>query len=99
MQAAGAAASKLLALRANNTRAPPSGSVIPGNSNHGKEFVVAVRGAGEFVGEMALLGGSSKRCATIRTKSPEVKVAIIPYGVAKEFLANKPVVCACMFFK
>ncbi|PRW33969.1 calcium calmodulin dependent kinase kinase 1 [Chlorella sorokiniana] len=56
-----------------------------------RDFLVAVRGPGDFVGETEVLGGSqSRRVASVVAASPSVRAAIIPYQTAKAYLARHP---------
>lgn len=55
-----------------------------------KEYLLALRGEGDFLGETALIGGSSlRRSASLRSKG-DVKAVIIPYATAKEHFKKHP---------
>lgn len=62
-----------------------------GTLARGKDFLLAQRGPGDFIGETGLIGGSSlRRSCTIRAASEEVSVAVIPYAVAKAHFRLHP---------
>ncbi len=54
-----------------------------------REFLVAVRTEGQFVGEMAWFALGAVRCATIRAKGP-VRVKIIPGERLDEIVNRVP---------
>lgn len=55
------------------------------------EYLVAVRGPGDFIGEMEALGGSqSRRGASVVAASSSVQAALIPYPAAKAYLSQHP---------
>ena len=61
-----------------------------------REYLVARRCPGDVVGEMeALRGAGARRSATVVAASPAVKVARVPYALAKGYLARHPLVSRC----
>lgn len=60
--------------------------VIKGSGN--TEIIIAVRGAGEFVGEMAILE-SAPRSATLRAQN-EVRILVIEGEAFKAILMDRP---------
>ena len=69
-----------------------SGSDKTGGSN--EENVVAVRGAGQFIGEMALFRpkhGENRRTASVRAKNT-VTALVVTKAQADEIISNEPLV-------
>ena len=60
-----------------------------------REFLVAVRSEGQFVGEMALFATAAVRCASVRAKGP-VRVKIIPGQSLEELIQLAPEVRHCI---
>ena len=55
------------------------------------EYLLAVRGPGDFIGETALIGGSDlRRSSSVRAASKTVRVVCIPYSVAKDHFKSHP---------
>ena len=54
-----------------------------------REYLVAVRSEGQFVGEMALFATAAVRCASVRAKGP-VRVKIIPGESLEELIHMAP---------
>ena len=55
-----------------------------------REYLLALRGHGDFLGETALIGGSSlRRSASLRAKG-DVQAVLIPYETAKEHFKVHP---------
>ena len=54
-----------------------------------REYLVAIRSEGQFVGEMALFATAAVRCASVRAKGP-VRVKIIPGESLEELIHMAP---------
>jgi hypothetical protein len=57
-----------------------------------REYLVAVRSEGQFIGEMALFAVAAVRCASVRAKGP-VRVKIVPGESLEELIDMAPEVC------
>ena len=54
-----------------------------------REYLVAVRSEGQFIGEMALFAVAAVRCASVRAKGP-VRVKIVPGESLEELIDMAP---------
>ncbi len=54
-----------------------------------REYLVAVRSEGQFIGEMALFAVAAVRCASVRAKGP-VRVKIVPGEYLEELIDMAP---------
>lgn len=54
-----------------------------------REYLVAVRSEGQFIGEMALFAVAAVRCASVRAKGP-VRVKIVPGENLEELVDMAP---------
>lgn len=64
--------------------------------SHGpREFLVAMRSEGQFVGEMASFATAALRCATVRAKGP-VRVRLVPGVLLSDCVERIPEVGPCL---
>ena len=61
-----------------------------------REYLVAVRSEGQFIGEMALFATAAVRCASVRAKGP-VRVKIVPGESLEELIDVAPEVRILLF--
>lgn len=70
-------------------------SVISGLQRGHREFLVAVRREGQFVGEMAAFASAALRCASVRARGP-VRAKIVPGELLRACVERVPEV-RCSF--
>jgi CRP-like cAMP-binding protein len=58
-----------------------------------REFLVAVRGPGQFVGEMAAFAAGALRCASVRARGP-LRAAVVPGELLRATVERVPEVRA-----
>jgi len=81
----------VLHLNEELVKAAASASDLVRTLARGRDYLLAERGPGDFIGEMALIGGSGlRRACSVRVASEEVRVAVIPYALAKEHFRKHP---------
>ena len=57
-----------------------------------REYLVAVRRAGQFVGEMAAFASAAQRCASVVARGP-VRALVVPGEVLRACVERVPEVC------
>ena len=62
-----------------------------------REYLVAMRSEGQFVGEMASFATAALRCATVRAKGP-VHVRLVPGVLLSDCVERIPEVCSLPCF-
>lgn len=70
-------------------------SVITGLQRGHREFLVAVRREGQFVGEMAAFASAALRCASVRARGP-VRAKIVPGELLRACVERVPEVGTCL---
>ena len=60
-----------------------------------REFLVAVRREGQFVGEMAAFASAALRCASVRARGP-VRAKIVPGELLRACVERVPEVGTCL---
>jgi CRP-like cAMP-binding protein len=61
-----------------------------------REFLVAVRKEGQFVGEMAAFASAALRCASVRARGP-VRAKIVPGELLRSCVERIPEVLGLLF--
>ena len=63
--------------------------VMGGLARGHREYLVAVRGPGQFVGEMAAFASAALRCASVRARGP-VRAKVIPGELLRATVERVP---------
>ena len=69
--------------------------MITGLQRGHREFLVAVRREGQFVGEMAAFASAALRCASVRARGP-VRAKIVPGELLRACVERVPEVGTCI---
>ena len=71
-----------------------SREVMSSLSRGHREYLVAIRREGQFVGEMAAFASAALRCASVRARG-SVRAKIIPGELLRSCVERVPEVCEC----